>query len=99
VAVVIHFLVPFEVVNAAAGTVKHDSDDEIRQNVAVLLGTRLGERPTEPEFGISDPVFRLGVDQGEIESAVAQFEPRARVAVVVTPSDDESDILVKVSRR
>lgn len=94
----IHLRVPFEVIDDNAATVRHGSDDEIRQNVAVLLGTRLGQRLTEPEFGISDPTFTLSPDLAEIEAAIARFEPRAEVDIEVL-AGEETNLLVKVGSR
>lgn len=86
-----HFEIPFQIGGRTARYVEEDSADELRQNVAVLLDTRLGERLVAADFGLSDPAFELasGVpDLDEIEVAVDRFEPRAQVNVVAR---DESD--------
>lgn len=89
---------PFEVIDGKARTIVQGSEDEVVQNVAVLLGTRLGERLTSPEFGISDPTFTLSPDRAEIESAISRFEPRAEVTLELE-SGQETDLTVKVALR
>lgn len=96
----VHFKVPFEVTDDGVVTVKHGSLDEVTQNVAVILGTRAGERLTALEFGISDPTFRNQLDVGEIEGVCARFEPRAQLTVEEDPrTDEEANVTVKVGLR
>lgn len=64
----------------SADTVEQDSQAEVAQCVYAVLGTELGEHPTEPEFGIEDQAFRPQADLEEMASAVERWEPRAEVA-------------------
>lgn len=67
------------------GTFRTDAEDsveEIRQNVLVILRTRLGERMATPGFGTSDPTF-TGFDAAVALDLVAVIEPRADLSVVL----------------
>lgn len=57
--------------------VEQGSIDEVRDNVEVIVRTPLGERVEYPDFGVTDPTFRTGVDLDEIREACDQAEPRA----------------------
>src|SRR2546423_1076463 len=62
-------------------------DDDIREAIAVILGTMPGERPMRPEFGcaIHDHVFAgidghtLGRIEHDVRVALDRWEPRAQV--------------------
>jgi phage baseplate assembly protein W len=66
--------------------VEQGSIDEIRDNVEVIVRTPLGARVEYPDFGVTDPTFRQGVDLDEIREACDEAEPRA-----VTLLDSELD--------
>ena len=65
-------------------------DDDIREAIAVILGTMPGERPMRPEFGcaIHDHVFSgidghtLGRIDHDVRVALDRWEPRAQVLQV-----------------
>ena len=61
-------------------TVEEDSVEEIRQNVLVILRTRIGERLATPDLGVPDPTFR-GFDADQALDVVRAFEPRADLQV------------------
>jgi hypothetical protein len=66
---------PFTVLaNGRVATVEQDSDASNAQLLAVLLLTRLDERPLEPGFGTTDPTF-LGLDITEVAAAVTAYGP------------------------
>jgi hypothetical protein len=60
--------------NGTAETVEQDSDAANTQLLAVLILTRLDERPLQPGFGITDPTF-IGVDLSEIAAAATAYGP------------------------
>lgn len=62
-------------------TVEEDSIEEIVQNVAVVLRTRLGERLATPDFGTPDPTFQ-GLDPAVVLDQIRDVEPRADVEIV-----------------
>jgi phage baseplate assembly protein W len=91
-----HFRIPFSIgVDGTVETVQQGTSDEIIQNVAMIVGTRPGTRFMLPQFGIIDPTFR-GIDQIGLKNAVAKYEPRATVNVIVTP-DNEEVVTVQVA--
>lgn len=97
-----HLAVPFQLSGTRAATVQDGTEDEVRQNVAVLVATRPGERLCVPQFGLPDPTFGPGgrtPSSAVLEAAVARWEPRARLALEYDePTDDgEADVLVHVS--
>jgi phage baseplate assembly protein W len=78
-----HLKVPFQVEGESALVVGDGTLDEGIQNVDVVLRSRRGDRLMSLDFGISDQVFdfrQSSPDLVEIEAAVAQWEPRARLS-------------------
>lgn len=74
-----HFQVPFNVTNGVIGVVEQDSVEEVTQCVEAVLRTERYTREDQPEFGISDYTFTTpDVDLDEIDSAIDEWEPRAR---------------------
>lgn len=83
-------------------TVDQDSVAEITQSVRVLLQTRPGDRPTQPDYGYSDPAFQpatpgeLGTGVADIEAA-RTWEPRADATIVrAAVTDDLVQVTVDV---
>lgn len=68
-------------VGGLVATVDHESSAAKAQQVAVLVATRLGERPLVPGFGITDPAFR-GLRAVEVRAAVELFGPTVDVVEV-----------------
>lgn len=83
-----HLAWPVRLNGTRLAVVDQDSDADIAQCVHVLLATRRGVRIELPGFGVTDPVFALSVDVGEIATAVAQWEPRAARTGVTETVDD-----------
>lgn len=78
-------------------TVQQDSEAEVEQSVAVLLGTMKGERVVAPDYGVTDPTFAF-VDPNELVQTCAQWEPRAAVAVTSSPTPSGAPaVVVKVA--
>ena len=84
------FLEPGREVRVAEG------EEDIRQSLLILLGTRPGERPMHPAFGcgLNDFVFDL-LDESlrteiadVVERAVLFFEPRISLEAVAVHVDD-----------
>jgi hypothetical protein len=78
-----HFAIPFRLDGDRFATVEDGSEDEVRQNVAVLVSTRVGTRLVVPNFGIPDPTFTTGGDANDILNAADIFEPRAALDVTI----------------
>ena len=82
--------VPLTLAGNRFATVADGSRDEVRQNVQVVLSTRVGERIVSPSYGVPDPTFRFVEDvwdAGDIEGVVARWEPRALIEVEVVVPD------------
>ena len=89
---------PFRVApNGSAATVEADTDDAYAQELAILLGTRLGERPLAPEYGVDDATFGE-LDEAQVVAAVEAFMPDTAVRVLDVetdyPDDRTADVLV-----
>lgn len=72
-----HLAFPIRVTGGGwLSTVDQDSQPDIVQSVALLLDTRPGERRSEPEYGLPDPVFG-DIDAAQVEAVITQWEERA----------------------
>lgn len=60
--------------NGAVATVEQDSDAAAAEQIAVLLLTRIGERPLSPDFGVTDMVGQ-GLDPSELAAAISAYGP------------------------
>lgn len=65
--------------NGGLSTLEQDSPEDVTQCVAVLLGTDLGERIEDPDYGIEAGLFEVATDIGAILDKVEEYEPRAEV--------------------
>ena len=61
-----------------------DSYEEVASSVEMILNTPQMLRTVVPEFGIIDPTFSEGFDQGELTRSLRRWEPRAEVEVQAT---------------
>lgn len=85
-----HLAIPFGLDTAGAAlVVEQDTVDEVAQCVRVLLGTTQGTRQVVPDYGIPDPTF-TGIQTDVVEQAVADWEPRAVVSVVIADPPDRN---------
>jgi hypothetical protein len=66
------FSMPLRVVGGRFAVVEQDSPDEIRDQVEALIRTPQGSRLDLPDFGISDPTFRLDPDLDAIRDAIRE---------------------------
>ena len=77
-------------VDARGGLALSHEDEDVREAIAVILGTAPGERPMRPEFGcgIHDYVFEsvdaylVGRLEQEVRHALDRWEPRIDVLTV-----------------
>lgn len=84
-----HFAIPFDIGGDGSSQVlEQDSEDEIVQSVAMLVGTRPATRMMAPAYGIVDPTF-AGFNSPSLQLAVAKWEERATVVVQITPDNEE----------
>ena len=74
-------------------------DEDVREAIAVILGTAPGERPMRPEFGcgIHDYVFEavdaylVGRLEQEVRIALDRWEPRIEVTAVELSVESSAD--------
>lgn len=90
-----HFATPFRIDAATGGVavVEQDSYEDVAGCVAVVVGTRPGQRPLVPDLGTPEMLFARDVDSAVIISAATDWEPRATVVVEAGP--DAADALVR----
>lgn len=70
--------VPFDIIGSRAAVVEQDSQEEVAQCVEAYVRTPFGSRIDEPEYGLTDLVFREGdVDTARLERELNEWEPRA----------------------
>lgn len=87
---------PFRIAgNGSIATVEQDSEQADREQIAVLVLTRRGERPLAPGFGISDPTFDR-VNGGEITAGIALYGPPVEITDVTTTTTGDDEQLVEV---
>ncbi len=82
------------------------ADDDIRQSIQIILGTRPGERVMRPRFGcrVHELLFEardattFNLIRKYVEEALAYWEPRIRVLSVNTlmSNDNDSSIFVDI---
>src|SRR5712692_6405012 len=94
---------PFRIDAATGGVAWASGSDKIRQNVRIILSTRLGERPMQREFGsrLSSLVHESNDDvmaellQTQARQALLQWEPRILVTTMqVNQSQGEARMIL-----
>lgn len=82
-----------------ARTVRQGSDADYRQQLAVGILTRRGERTLVPTFGLTEPVA-YGIDRGELQAHVDRFGPPVSVVEIVAEptSPTRADVTVVFDR-
>jgi len=71
-------------------------DEDVRESLFILFSTRLGERPTNPEYGcrVHDLIWRplseatIFLIKEAISMAVSRFEPRIEIEEIHVDSDE-----------
>jgi phage baseplate assembly protein W len=87
---------PFRIDPATGGVAMATGSDKVRQNVRVILGTRVGERPMLREFGtripalVHDPNDDVLADlmQNQARQALLQWEPRILVTNMLVKQNE-----------
>ncbi|WP_243061134.1 GPW/gp25 family protein [Nocardioides sp. SR21] len=77
-----HLALPLQVTSSGQlAALEQDSPLEVAQSVALLIGTRPGERRSVPDYGAQDMVA-VGIDPAAIAAAVEDHEPRVSAVLV-----------------
>lgn len=87
---------PFRITgNKEVATVPYGSDAEVEQAIAVLVLTRLGERPMEPDFGTPDPLMGE-ITASDIQVGLDSYGPVGIVIadVTSTPSPQNENMSI-----
>lgn len=98
------FKFPFEVNPATGGIAMSEFEDNIRQCISVILGTKPGERQMLPEFGcrINELMFAPNTAATassisyHVRRALARWEPRIEVKAVDAFPDANGHMRVTV---
>jgi uncharacterized protein len=94
--------------NSASGAVSYSEFEEnIRQNIMIIIGTRVGERQMLFDFGcrIHELLFAPSnsstarLASGYVEEALVRWEPRIEVLTVRSAFDPSGAIVVQISYR
>jgi phage baseplate assembly protein W len=81
-----HFDLPFRVQGGSAVCVEQDTLRDIQNCVEAILRTHVGERESQPTFGIEDPTFQtIPLDPNSIINQVVESEPRAVILAEESP--------------
>ncbi|MBB6253158.1 GPW/gp25 family protein [Nitrospirillum iridis] len=89
---------PFQIDPTTGGVAWATGADKLRQNIQLILGTRVGERPMLRNFGtrvhslVHDPNDDVlaSLLQSQVQQTLLQFEPRVLVTqTAITQSDGE----------
>ncbi len=98
---------PFHFDPATGKVAMSEYEENIRQNITIILGTRPGERQMLPDFGcrINELLFAPNTHQTAIlarryvEDALRRWEPRVEVVDVKSAPDPSGAIRVEVVYR
>lgn len=94
---------PFHIDPATGGVAWAFGVDKIRQNVRLILGTRVGERPTLRDFGsrlhalIHEPNDAAMADilKNQAQQALLQWEPRI-LAIQAQVEHSEGEVRMRI---
>lgn len=87
---------PFRILtNGQVAQVDPTSDDGIRQDVAAIVLTQLGERVLQPAFGLPDPSFN-SIEPSQLAAAISNFGPKVNLAGVDVVKRDEHQLELRV---
>lgn len=67
--------------NGSLATVHQSEDKAHEEQLAMLILTKMGERPLHPSFGLTDPEF-TGVEPTEVAAQVSQYGPPVNIEQV-----------------
>jgi phage baseplate assembly protein W len=96
---------PFGFDSASGGVAVSEYEENIRQNITIILGTKPGERQMLPAFGcrIHELMFApntrntSAIVAHHVEEALARWENRIQVLKVTADADPSGSIKVEVS--
>lgn len=84
--------------NGRVAEVADDSDESAAQQIAMLILTRVGERPMVSEYGTPDPTFDIyGVGDADIAAIVAAFGPPVSVLTVDEVPEPDGSATVEIT--
>lgn len=87
---------PFRVeTNGTIATTDQGSDLSYKEQIAVLMLTRVGERVLVPAFGITDPAFDR-VDKAELINKIKMFGPPVTITNVIERFTSPTTVEVRV---
>ena len=98
---------PFRFDAASGGVALSEYEENIRQSVTIILGTRPGERLTLPEFGcrIHEMLFApntratAAMVAYHVEQALKRWEPRIEVTGIQARPGNAGELKVEVDYR
>jgi len=92
---------PFRVdLNSMVVTHEQNSDEQLGEEIAMLMCTRVGERIMSPGFGITDFVFST-VNEAELVLKVKAFDIPAKIINVTTvyPAEGIQSVTVEFNTK
>ena len=95
---------PFRFDRATGSVATSEYEENIRENITIILGTKPGERQMLPEFGCRIHEFMFApntpatatIIRGHVEEALSRFEPRIEVQEVKAWPDPGGKLRVEV---
>jgi uncharacterized protein len=98
---------PFGIDPARGGVALSEYEENIRQSITLILGTKPGERQMNPRFGcrIHELLFAPstqatgGLIAYHVETALRRWEPRIEVVSVTAQPGERGEIKVSVDYR
>ena len=77
--------------NGKIALVEQGSLDHDVELVAVLIGTRKGERELVPDFGMTDPTF-AELDEAELTNGLKTFGPDVKATITSVTARTETTV-------
>lgn len=95
-----HLALPIQMAGKGLAVRDQDSDAEVADCVKVIMSFSRGDRAEDLDFGIDDPTFQTQpIDTADIETAIADYEPRADVEVnTVDLPDGSTTVEIKLTQ-
>jgi phage baseplate assembly protein W len=98
---------PFHFDPASGGVALSEYEENIRQSITLILGTKPGERPMIPEFGCKIHQFLFAPNTHatanmiafHVEKALLRWEPRIKVEGVKATTGRQGEVRVEVDYR
>jgi phage baseplate assembly protein W len=98
---------PFHFDPANGGVALSEYEENIRQSITLIIGTKPGERPMLPEFGCRIHQFLFAPNTHatgnmiafHVEQALSRWEPRIKVEGVKATTGRAGDVRVEVDYR